>query len=122
MSQPTFPLFKPARTGFEEGVVRGVYDVVRNEVQRAAFDGPGEGDHVRFNIDVPESLEVYLRALAIALGMSRRALAAKLMIGGLIEALETISKEGSRTDALPEFIAVLGEFEAALEKLKSESA
>ncbi len=122
MAQPSFPLFKPARDDWPEDPEFGVFDVLRNEARRAAFEGSGEGDNVRFSLDIPDWCERHLQAMATALGMSRRALGAKLLKGAILEAMNTLSREGQRKDPDPEFYAVWSEYEAALEQQQKDAA
>lgn len=121
MSQPSFPLFQPAREDPDEPVFMGLYDVIRHEVTRAALEGsdPDAITRVRFTIDLTDHIEQHLQALAYALGSSRRAMAAKLLTGAVLDTVNTLSQE-SRTD--PESAAVFDVYCDSLAKLKQDAA
>lgn len=123
MSQPSFPLFKPIHDNDLDHIVMGVYDVVRNEVRRAALVGsdPDAATHVRFSIDISPNIEQHLQALALALGSSRRAMGAKLLTGAVLDAINTLRHEASTDDADPESAAVFDVYCDALDKLKKDA-
>lgn len=119
MKQPEFPLFEPRDRLDEERVVTDVFSTIVQEVERAAYVGRDEAaqEKVRFSVDVGEWLDRHLRALAIALGTSRRALAAKLLSGAILEAINTLEKEGQGDNAHVHFVAVRDTYLEALKEL-----
>lgn len=124
MAQPSFPLFKPVLDSDQDHIVLGVYDVIRNEVRRAALVGadPDAATHVRFSVDVSPHIEQHLQALAHALGSSRRAMGAKLLTGAVLDAINTLRHEASMDDADPESAAVFDVYCDALDKLKKDAS
>lgn len=94
MTQPSFPLFKPAIERLPEDLTFSVSDVLHREVMRAALDGP-DPDAVhrqRISMDLPVHTLDALHALGAALGSTRRAIATKLLDGAVWEAVNEISR------------------------------
>lgn len=121
MTQPSFPLFKPAPEPRREDMVLGVFDVVRREVLRASLDGPDPDavERVRFSLDLDAGVEQHLQALATAMGSSRRSMAAKLLTGAIFETMNTLHRAGENQ---PEMQAVWEEYCDALEALRTDAA
>lgn len=120
MAQPSFPLFQPARDNDNDQVFMGVFDIVRHEVTRAALDGidPDAVTRVRFTIDLPSGIEQHLQALSHALGSSRRAMAAKLLTGAVLDAVNMLNQE-SREE--PESAAVYDVYCDALARIQKDA-
>lgn len=121
MSQPSFPLFQPARENDLDAPLMGVFDIVRHEVMRAALEGsdPDAVTRVRFTLDLTDHIEQHLQALAHALGSSRRAMAAKLLTGAVLDAVNMLSQESHQD---PESAAVFDVYCDALNKLKKDAS
>lgn len=94
VSQPSFPLFKPARRHPDDEMFFSLADVVHREVMRASLDGPDPDaiEKTRFTLDLPTGIEEHLQALATAMGSSRRAMAAKLLTGAILETLTLLQQ------------------------------
>jgi hypothetical protein len=124
VKQPEFPLFEPRERDDERDVVTDVFSTIVHEVNRAAYVGrdTSEVERVRFSVDVPDWLDLHVRALAIALGTSRRALAAKLLNGAILEAINVLQREGSGPNAEVHFIAVLDTYNDAMKDLRESNA
>jgi hypothetical protein len=117
MRQPSFPLFKPTSDEPEDGAIFGVFDVIRNEVQRAALVGsdPEAIERIRFSLDLSAPMEQHLQALASAMGSSRRSLAAKLLTGAILDAVNTLQRSDDRD---VEMAAVWSEYRDALDAIR----
>ena len=117
MRQPSFPLFKPSIEPDDEGAIFGVFDVIRNEVQRAALVGSDSEaiERIRFSLDLSSPMEQHLQALASAMGSSRRSLAAKLLTGAILDAVNTLQRSDDRD---VEMAAVWAEYREALETIR----
>ncbi len=101
MVQRSFPLTVGLEPDAPDEVVLGVFDVLRYEAYRAAFVGgdPDAPEPVKFTVQLSPDMDAHARALAVALGTSRRALASKLLTGAIIETLNTLRT--SRPDEVP---------------------
>ena len=117
VDQPSFPLFKPAVEKLPEELTRSVSDVLHSEVMRAAMEGPDtesvERQRISLDLDV-HTLDA-LHALGVSLGSTRRAMATKLLVGAVWEAVNDLSRmahsDGHQDH--PEYQAVAELFEAA---------
>jgi hypothetical protein len=120
VTQPSLPLFTRTDDEPPTDLVFGVFDVLRAEVQRACYEGadPEIEPHTRFSIDLPTGMEHHLRALATALGTSRRALAARLLSGAILDSLNSL-QQGADSH---EFAAVLEEYQTALAALRKDAS
>lgn len=124
MKQPEFPLFDQLyrEPPDEREGVTDVFSTIVQEAYRAAYVGRDMSDveQVRFSVDIPDWLDEHLRALAIALGSSRRALAAKLLTGAVLEAVNHLGREGSGPNAELHFMAVNDTYVDALKDLRGD--
>lgn len=123
VKQPEFPLLF-SRDDPHADFIHDVFSTVLKEAQRAAFVGRDDEavERVRFSIDLPVGMNEHLQALAIALGSSRRAMATKLLTGAILEAVNAIEREGSRTDPEMHWAVVRDEYQDALKQQQGKPA
>jgi hypothetical protein len=122
MGQTSFPLFRPAVEEPPEDLVFSVSQALYHEVKRAALIGPDPAaiERVRLTLDVSVHTIDALQALATATGSSRRAMATKLLDAAVWEAVNDLSQNAQGAQAIPEYEAVLFEFEEAYNSLRAQ--
>ena len=126
MVQRSFPLVEGLEPDAPDELVFGVFDVLRNEARRAAFEGPdSEADEpVKFTVQLSPTMDQHVRSLAIAFGTSRRSLSSKLLTGAILESITALSREASsdiqHTDDLA-FDAVWSEYLSALKETRKSA-
>jgi hypothetical protein len=123
MVQRSFPLITGLEPDAPEEAIFGVFDVLRNEVHRATFVGsdPDASEPVKFTVQLSPDIDVHARALAVALGTSRRSLASKLLTGAILETLNSlrnapVDRFGSEEDF--GLSAMWSEYLAALKEIR----
>jgi hypothetical protein len=124
MVQRSFPLTTGLEPDAPDEVVFGVFDVLRNEAYRAAFVGVDADapEPVKFTVQLSPDMDAHARALAVALGTSRRALASKLLTGAILETLNTLRNARGHEVPTREEISltvVWDEYLEALEEIRS---